>query len=202
MTRESDIHALLKNTGARSDVIDTVMRVDAVMQNWRRRMNKRELGHKAIAALGLSIDMAQLDTLLAIAALENEFREAGEQENTVGMVADRLHIDPSRASRLVSEMVGLGYVLRNASQADSRRTVLELTDMGWALVHAVLSYKWLLMSDHFSTWPTEELEKFVPLLEKFSDWVSNSHESETRHATEIEALAHSVQFPGSGRKVG
>lgn len=202
MTRESDIHALLKNTGARSDVIDTVMRVDAVMQNWRRRMNKRELGHKAIAALGLSIDMAQLDTLLAIAALENEFGEAGEQENTVGMVADRLHIDPSRASRLVSEMVGLGYVLRNASQADSRRTVLELTDMGWALVHAVLSYKWLLMSDHFSTWPTEELEKFVPLLEKFSDWVSDSHESETRHATEIEALAHSVQFPGSGRKVG
>ncbi len=202
MTRQSDIHALLKNTGARQDVIDTVMRVDAVMQNWRRRMNKRELGHKAIAALGLSIDMAQLDTLLAIAALENEFGKAGEQENTVGMVADRLHIDPSRASRLVSEMVGLGYVLRNASQADSRRTVLELTDMGWALVRAVLSYKWLLMSDHFSSWPTAELGEFVPLLEKFSDWVSDSHESEARHATEIEALARSVQFPGSGRKVG
>ncbi|MFC9997081.1 MarR family winged helix-turn-helix transcriptional regulator [Nocardia sp. NPDC127526] len=57
-----------------------------------------------------------------------------DNEVTVGMVAELLGVDPSVASRMVSDNIKAGYLVRAASQQDGRRTVLELSDAGHELM--------------------------------------------------------------------
>lgn len=59
----------------------------------------------------------------------NIVKEA-EGEVTVGAVADYLAVDPSVASRMVSDCISAGYLVRAASQEDGRRTVLLLSQGG------------------------------------------------------------------------
>ncbi|WP_408907435.1 MarR family transcriptional regulator [Streptomyces albidoflavus] len=49
---------------------------------------------------------------------------------TVGFFADRLAVDPSRASRIVAEAVKSGFVRRVASQEDGRRSCLDEAERG------------------------------------------------------------------------
>lgn len=190
--RHETLRILLDKSGHDAGLAEALMRIDAVAQNWRRKMHKRELGHRALAALGLDIDLAQLDVLFAIAAPHYEFESNAEAETMVSTVAERLMIDPSRASRVVAEMVNAGYVRRAVSQKDSRRTVLELTAAGDAIVTAVHSYKWLLLSEFFAGWSDEDLAVFVPMLERYSDWMSTSESSEEKFADQIGDLANSI----------
>ncbi|MCD7059778.1 MarR family winged helix-turn-helix transcriptional regulator [Pelagibacterium xiamenense] len=188
---EDDIQSLLRGAGADPKVIEAVMDIDATLQKWRRRISKRELGKRALALLNLDIELAQLDVLFAIAAPLREF-DPGEGETMVSTVAERLAIDPSRASRIVAEMVAAGYVRRAVSQADARRSILELTPAGEAVVRAVQSYKWLMMGDFLSDWTEAEITAFVPLLARFADWYRESAENDARYAREIEVLARTV----------
>ncbi|WP_456846312.1 MarR family winged helix-turn-helix transcriptional regulator [Cellulomonas sp. P5_C6] len=59
--------------------------------------------------------------------------DEGSGEMTVGGVAEQLGIDPSAASRAVSDCIGAGLLERRASQVDGRRTVLSITAEGDAL---------------------------------------------------------------------
>lgn len=185
-TRPEALQSFLARSGKDSDLADALMRIDTVVLNWRRQMHKRELGHRALRALGLDIELAQVDTLFAIAA-PNE-----ADETMVSTVAERLSIDPSRASRLVAEMVNGGYARRAVSQRDARRTILELTPAGEAVVDAVQKYKWLLLGEFFSGWAREDVETFVPLLERYSNWMRSSETSEAKFAGEIAELSHAI----------
>ncbi len=132
--------ALLQKAGVDASTADAVMRIDALLQNWRRQAMKRELGQRALVELRIGLDIAQFDVLVAIDGPVNEFGEAAG-ETMVGTVAERLAIDPSRASRLVSEMVDQGYARRAVSQADARRAIVVLTERGKTVVEAVRAYK-------------------------------------------------------------
>lgn len=191
LATDADLRALLETAGLETQTIGAVLEIDALLQQWRRRARTRELGHRAVAALGLDIDLAQLDVLFAVAAPHHEFGDDLSRETMVSTVAERLGIDPSRASRVVAEMVNAGYARRVASQADARRTILELTDSGWTIVRAVQSFKWLLMGDYLASWSPDELETFVPLLSRFSEW-SNAGNSEEKFETEIADLSRAV----------
>ncbi|MEU8891250.1 MarR family winged helix-turn-helix transcriptional regulator [Streptomyces sp. NPDC048442] len=60
--------------------------------------------------------------------------DAGPFEVTVGAIGEFLSVDPSVASRMVSDCISAGYVVRAASQQDGRRTVLHLSDEGRAMM--------------------------------------------------------------------
>ncbi|WP_029041492.1 MarR family winged helix-turn-helix transcriptional regulator [Cucumibacter marinus] len=167
---DSGMTGRLERAGIDQSVIDAVFGVDGILQTWRQRMSKRELGNMAIAELGLDIDLAQLDVLIAIHAPYQGIPEGEQGETMVATVAERLSIDPSRASRLVSELVNLGYARREASQADARRTIIAATEAGIALVDAVRTYKFLIMGEFFAEWTEKERAAFLPLLERFSTW--------------------------------
>ena len=166
----------LAEAGIEKDVTRAALDIDAVLQNWRRRYFKRELGHDALAALGLDkeMDLAQLDVLVAIWAPSNEFGEDAKQETMIATVAERLRIDPSRASRQVSEMIARGLARRDVSQQDGRRTIVTLTPRGEAIVQAARQFKYLVMGEFLSSWTAEEIATFMPLLERFSVWSENS----------------------------
>lgn len=188
--KQDGIEQRLAAAGIPSYAIEAVFNIDAMMQSWRRRMSKRELGLSALKELGLELDLAQLDVLVAIAAPRNEFGTPTNEETMVGTVADRLGIDPSRASRLVSEMVEAGYVQRAASQCDSRRTVISLTTQGAATVDAVRTHKFLILGEFMSDWSEEEVATFLPLLARFSAWTDRAIDAEgARFHSEIKALA-------------
>ncbi|MEV6771713.1 MarR family winged helix-turn-helix transcriptional regulator [Nocardia sp. NPDC051030] len=56
--------------------------------------------------------------------------EGRKSEVTVGMIAELCGVDPSVASRMVSDIIKAGYLRRAASQQDGRRSVLELSPEG------------------------------------------------------------------------
>ena len=178
--RDEDLIAEMARAGIDPEVTRAALAFDAVLQRWRRRVRTRELGHRALSELGLPLDLAQLDVMIAIHAPANEFGDDPAEETMVSTVAQRLNIDPSRASRIVSDLIGRGFAERAASQADARRTIVALSASGQAIVEAVRRYKFLLLGGFLSEWTGEERETLLPLLERFSHW------SETG-ATEAEA---------------
>ena len=188
---DTDLNALLRKAGIAAGTADAVMQIDGMLQQWRRRAMKRELGQRALVDLRIGIDLPQLDVLTAIEGPAPEFCGAGE-ETMVATVAERLNIDPSRASRLVSEMVERGFARRAVSQADARRTIIELTAQGATAVAAVRAYKYLLLGDFLSGWTPEELVSFVPLLKRFSSWADGADAAAEKYAADIDELARSL----------
>ena len=186
---ETDISALLRKAGIAPETAEAAVAIDALLQNWRRRAMRRELGHRALQDLKIDLDLAQLDVLVSIRAPVDEFGDKAGGETMVASVAERLGIDPSRASRLVSELVDAGYARRAASQADARRTIIELTSAGEAVIDAVRAYKLLIMGDFLSGWDAGELSKFVPMLHKFGHWSEHTDEGAQKFAEDIAALA-------------
>lgn len=187
----SEVLALLQRAGISETAINATMAIDAVLQTWRRQVQKRELGQHALADLGIELDLAQFDVLVAIDAPRIEFGDAAG-EAMVATVAERLSIDPSRASRLVSELVAAGYAARAASQQDARRTIVELTPLGRSVLEAVRGYKWLIMGTFLADWTAEEMETFIPLLQRFSQWGTEIGARKGRFAGEIESLAEGL----------
>lgn len=167
--RDEKMKKRLARAGIDADYSQAALDVDAVLQFWRRKVVKRELGHRALTDLSLPIDLAQLDALMAVAAPANEFG-ADQCETMVSTVATRLNIDPSRASRITSDLIRKGFLRRAVSQQDARRTVLELTQDGTRIVEAVRAYKFLVLGSYLRDWSLDEINTFLPLLERFSAW--------------------------------
>ena len=199
VSKESPFSALLAEAGLDPKTATAVMDIDRVIQQWRRRAMKRELGTKALQDLKIGLDLAQFDVLAVIVGQETD-ADRQSDEVMVSTVAERLSIDPSRASRLVSELVELGYARRAVSQADARRTIIELTGRGQAVVDAVKAYKFLIMGDFLAEWSEAELAAFIPLLQRFSTWVDAIGPSTEKHAAEIETLARGVGASASKKE--
>jgi len=72
------------------------------------------------------------------------------------MVEVRRH--RARASRVVGEMVDIGY---------ARRTIVELTDAGQSILEAVRAYKFLIMGEFLSSWDPKYLTRLLPMLRNF-----------------------------------
>lgn len=138
--------------------------IERAMVRIRRNQTKRSLGKYVTQRLGRDVDLSHT---VVVDAVEEESDYPG-QEVTVGLVAERLAVDPSRASRLVAASVEAGYVRRVASQADSRRICLELTAEGREL--AALSHR--VRREYFGTvtadWSDQERADFARLLTKFA----------------------------------
>lgn len=146
---------------------EAIAEIDVTMQRIRRGVSKREFAAKLVATLGPDVDLQHLDTMGAIA---NWGHPSPESEVTVGLVAERLAIDPSRASRLVSEVVDKGYARRVASQADARRICLELTEAGHAFTEEFRILKWKMLARAMGKWSEDEIVTFARLLDRFSHW--------------------------------
>jgi DNA-binding MarR family transcriptional regulator len=169
-SRDKALKEKLARAGVDADHTQAALDIDAILQMWRRRVFKRELGHRALEELGLPLDLPQMDVLMAVWAPSNEFGPEDRTETMVSTVACRLNIDPSRASRLTSDLIKRGFLQRAVSQADARRTILELTETGMRTVEAVRTYKFLVLGSYLADWTMEEITTFLPLLERFSAW--------------------------------
>jgi len=161
---------LAREAGFGPDAASAVATIDAVMGRIRRSMMKREFGKLIIERLNAPLDVAHMDV---IGILGGMHEDVNTDEITVGFIAEKLGIDPSRASRLAAEVVDRGFAKRIASQADARRICLALTPKGKAFVEKFRETKWRVFASALGEWDENELIVFARLLERFSFWTSD-----------------------------
>ncbi|GAA2403066.1 MarR family winged helix-turn-helix transcriptional regulator [Nonomuraea africana] len=98
--------------------------------------------------------------------------QEGEREMTVGAVAERLGVDPSVGSRMVSDCISAGYLSRAASQQDGRRTVLHLTSEGEAMMTRFRRLQREAFEYITADWSERERLEFARLMLKYVDAVA------------------------------
>jgi DNA-binding MarR family transcriptional regulator len=170
---DQDLVAMARANGLSAEAADAVAAIDAVMARLRRSVMRRDYGRQLMAAVSPDLDVVHLDVISAVAHSTPPGGGARD-EVTVGLIAERLGIDPSRASRISAEVVERGYVRRVASQLDARRICLELTPKGQRFVDAVRQNKLDLLANSLAQWNEADLVNFAVLFDRFSSWATDN----------------------------
>ncbi|MFB6617967.1 MarR family winged helix-turn-helix transcriptional regulator [Streptomyces sp. NPDC085524] len=89
------------------------------------------------------------------------------REVTVGGVAEHLGADPSVASRMVSDCISAGYLIRAASQQDGRRTVLHLSPEGRDLMARFRRHQRAAYDYITADWPEQDRLDLARLMLKY-----------------------------------
>ncbi|MCB1339695.1 MAG: winged helix-turn-helix transcriptional regulator [Pseudooceanicola sp.] len=118
------------------------------------------------------LEPAVFQGLTAVLRVAHGVGRAGPGEPTVGSIAEELNIDPSRASRIAAALIEKGYVRRLAAQEDGRKSVLEVTPQGWALLHGFFRFKWQRLVRVFEGWTEEEITTFSRLLTRYAGQIA------------------------------
>lgn len=140
-----------------------VAAIESALVRIRRRQSRRILGR---AALEGQAEPVSLDSVAALDAVEEGLQE--QAEVTVGDVAERLGIDPSRASRIVAAAVNAGYLQRVAAQSDGRRTCLTMTTEGQAIIGQAHRARQAMIQSVVSDWSPRDRAEFARLLTRFT----------------------------------
>ncbi|OEO28447.1 MarR family transcriptional regulator [Devosia insulae DS-56] len=198
---DQELIELAKQSGLSPNAAEAVAAIDAVMHKVRRSIQRRDFGRQVMAQIDPTLEVAHLDAISAIAHAPAYIEDA-KVEVTVGLIAERLAVDPSRASRISAELVDRGYARRVASQQDARRICLELTPKGKRFIEAVRINKWNLFAQALGQWNERDLVAFAVLFERFSNWstddggVATSAANIKRLFEESEAAASEVESAG------
>lgn len=158
---------------------DALLQIERAMVRIRRSQTRRAIGRLMEHQLRTRFSLAHSFVVDAL----DEAGEVPGNEPSVGMVAEHLGVDPSRASRMVADAVRGGYVRRVASQSDGRRMCLELTGAGRKLLQTTSSFRRRVFSQVMASWSDSECVEFARLLAKFIAPLKASESSLRRHKT-------------------
>lgn len=98
-----------------------------------------------------------------------ELTKGHDGEVTVGSVAEFLAVDPSVASRMVTDNIKAGYLIRAASQQDGRRTVLQLSPEGAELMARFRRHQRSAFEYITADWSEHDRLEFARLMLKYVD---------------------------------
>lgn len=150
---------VLTETGTPADSMPDLSRISETLGRFRLLMGRRMIARTAIANTVPGLDLSHLDALDAIQRIDGEV--------TVGAIAERMRMDPSRGSRIVAELVTRGVLRRDASQQDGRRSLLVMTELGCRLQAERRAVKAAVLEEVLEGWSEEDLAIFSHLFEKF-----------------------------------
>jgi len=136
------------------------------MNRIRRSQTRRSLARRAAAA---GAEMPADPAVLGVVDAVDEGPTDGADVVSVADVADRLGVDPSRASRLVKAAIEAELVRRVAAQADGRRTGLALTRSGTAAVEAAHHARRRYYAELTDGWSARDRADLARLLTRFTD---------------------------------
>lgn len=138
--------------------------IETAMVRIRRSVMRRRLAYQARKS-GDHIDPMQFAAVDAVEAGP----DPDQGDVTIGVVAQRLSLDPSRASRLVAAAIRAGYLERRASQQDGRRVGLALTPSGQALVERKHQLRRALAERMMTGWSQRDRQDFARLFARFTE---------------------------------
>ncbi|MFC9427881.1 MarR family winged helix-turn-helix transcriptional regulator [Streptomyces sp. NPDC056987] len=157
------MNAAEKPEAVKTPPAEVLTAVERALIRIRRRQSRRTLARPVVQGMSEPVDLSTLAVVDAV----DEGNGEGSKDVTVGFVADRLAIDPSRASRIIADAVRTGFVRRVASQEDGRRSCLELTPAGRDAVDAAHSTRQAFYATVLERWNPDEQKEFARLLTKF-----------------------------------
>ncbi|PRX09326.1 UNVERIFIED_ORG: MarR family transcriptional regulator [Martelella mediterranea] len=153
---------MTKKTPARENPENAAIeRISGAMTRNRLMTRRRILGRLAIARVAPALEITHLDVLDVVARVE------APDKATIGAVAEGMRIDPSRASRIVAELVAQDVLERRVCQSDARRSILVITKKGGKLREEIRAFKWAMLESVTEDWTPEEREMFSRLYERF-----------------------------------
>jgi DNA-binding MarR family transcriptional regulator len=129
---------------------------------------KGELPLRLIAELGLEIELSHFSAMTAILRIESGVGHCMAQPATVGLLAEELGVDPSRASRTAADLIDKGYLVRTADQTDGRKIVLQQTELAKSTFRAIVDRKWQKMIGVFQDWSEADIAAFSTLFQRYS----------------------------------
>lgn len=92
---------------------------------------------------------------------------AGDERMGISEIAEAISVDQPRASRLVNDSAERGLVTRRADERDARRSVVELTEAGRALLESARTTRRTAVTDAIAGFTPEETATFAALLTRF-----------------------------------
>ena len=162
------INARLQAQGHTAEVAEALLSLDADHFHFVRRVMKGDVPQSLMDELNAGLEPTQFHALSAILRIRGGYARPAA-EATVGLLAEELALDPSRASRIAADLVERGLLQRAVSQEDGRRSVLVPTDAAWALMEAFLDAKWQRTIRLFSQWSADDIVTFARLFGRYTD---------------------------------
>lgn len=158
---------MLTGEGMEPEAIRALLDFDTANFLWHRIVVKGEMLNVVLRKLGAGIDAAHFQALTAMVRIRCGVGRPAT-EPTIGLVAEEMTVDPSRASRLVADLVAGGLVSRGVAQDDGRRSVLALTDTGKDVLAAFRREKWEILLRVFRDWDPETITHFARGIRAYS----------------------------------
>ena len=140
----------------------------------RRLFQRSELAKEWSAAFGRSSKLDYTELRLLDAVRSTTRASSTDDGVTVGEIAERLGIDPSRASRLVARSVKRGTLSRHASAGDGRRVVLRVTAAGVHLQERGSELTRARVVLALADWPAAERTTFARLFARFASAIAQA----------------------------
>lgn len=157
--------------GFPQDVAKAMVEFDAASFVLKHALMKGELPKQVFATLGLDLELQHFHCLTAIWRIQSGLGRSSAAQATIGLLAEELNIDPSRASRVTSDLVTKGYLLREAAQDDGRKSVMVFTPKAQTVFAKFKDIKWSKYIDVFSQWDHDDILTFSRLFNRYcTDW--------------------------------
>ena len=164
---QAKIPELLESAGCSPLAARAMLDLDSVMFQWKSATMKGDLPARMIAEMGVDLDLVQFRFLTAIKRIQEGVGRDDNEAATIGVIADELNIDPSRASRLAADLISRGYLRREAAQDDGRKSIVVLTDHAEEVFAQFRELKWSKLLSIFADWEETEIADFARLFEKY-----------------------------------
>ncbi|MGH1368717.1 MAG: MarR family winged helix-turn-helix transcriptional regulator [Maritimibacter sp.] len=159
---------ILSKSGYSAQARDALMDLDAALFQWHRALVKGKFTGELLAETGVDLEPALFQGLMAITRISFGIGREAPEAPTIGMLAEEMSIDPSRASRIASDLISRALVVREAAQDDGRKSVLVLTPEGKALFSKVREHRWKRMLTAFESWDESDIETFSRLFSRYA----------------------------------
>jgi DNA-binding MarR family transcriptional regulator len=166
---QAGLTALLESRGKTAPAVKALVDFEAAMFRFHRRVAKGELIALALRRLELRIEPAQFQALTAVARIQHGVGRDAPVAPTIGLIAEEMSLDPSRASRIVADLVRSGHVQRGAAQDDGRKSVIKLTELGGSVLYAMRDARWNLLLEVFASWSESDLQSLSQGLTRYLD---------------------------------
>ena len=180
---QSQVLPHLRAAGFSPAASDALLALEAEHFLYVRRVMKGDVPQNLMDELQSGLEATQFHALSAIKRIGGGFGRAAPQEPTVGLLAEEMCLDPSRASRIAADLVERGLILRAASQQDGRRSILIPTEKAHDLISAFLAAKWTRTVRLFSNWSEEDILAFSRLFARYSEGMRQQYPNRSDNAS-------------------
>lgn len=139
----------------------TLARIDRSLIALRQVLVRPVTTGLPIPSLGRTVDFSKVAACEAVGALEARGGSA-----TVKTLAELLHLDHSTMSRVLADAESDGLLARGQDPDDRRRTLVELTADGRALVQDGQSLRVWFMAQVLAEWEPSDVDHLAGYLER------------------------------------